>query len=111
MNKAKSILEQALHYKNCDGLIEENSRLEDAVLYAINEALQRNNKYYLVHYKVVSTEKYVTPCNADRLKVFEVDINLNPLEIESLIKNDLDELLKLEEYQFNFYITDIKPIS
>jgi hypothetical protein len=35
--KAKEIL--ALSYKNCEGLIEEGSRLEDAVLYAINEAL------------------------------------------------------------------------
>lgn len=41
MDKAKQILEEALSYKNCDGLIEENSRLEDAVLYAINEALQQ----------------------------------------------------------------------
>lgn len=39
MDKAKRILEEALSYKNCDGLIEENSRLEDAVLYAINKAL------------------------------------------------------------------------
>jgi hypothetical protein len=41
MDKAKRILEEALSYKNCDGLIEENSRLEDAVLYAINEALRQ----------------------------------------------------------------------
>lgn len=41
MNKAKEILEQALSYKNCDGLIEENSRIEDVVLYAINEALRQ----------------------------------------------------------------------
>lgn len=41
MDKAKEILEQALSYKNCEGLIEENSRLEDAVLYAINEALRQ----------------------------------------------------------------------
>lgn len=39
MDKAKQILEESLSYKNCDGLIEENSRLEDAVLYAINQAL------------------------------------------------------------------------
>lgn len=39
MDKAKRILEEALRYKNCDGLIEQNSRLEDAVLYAINQAL------------------------------------------------------------------------
>lgn len=41
MDKAKRILEEALSYKNCDGLIEENSRLEDAVLYAINKALRQ----------------------------------------------------------------------
>lgn len=41
MDKAKRILEEALNYKNCDGLIGENSRLEDAVLYAINQALRQ----------------------------------------------------------------------
>lgn len=35
------ILDDALSYKNCDGLIEEGSRLEDAVLYAIKEALNK----------------------------------------------------------------------
>ena len=41
MNKAKQILEEALSYKNCGGLIEENSRLEDIILYAINQALRQ----------------------------------------------------------------------
>jgi len=41
MNKAKQILEEALSYKNCGGLIEENSRLEDIILYAINQALHQ----------------------------------------------------------------------
>jgi hypothetical protein len=41
MDKAKQILEEALSYKNCDGLIDEGSRLEDAVLYALNEALRQ----------------------------------------------------------------------
>lgn len=41
MNKAKQILEEALSYKNCGGLIEEDSRLEDIILYAINQALRQ----------------------------------------------------------------------
>jgi len=43
MDKAKNILENALSYKNCEGLIEEDSRLEDAVLHAINEALNQES--------------------------------------------------------------------
>lgn len=44
MDRAKEILEEALSYKNCYGLIEEGSRLEDAVLYAINLALKNQQQ-------------------------------------------------------------------
>lgn len=37
MKTPKETLHAALSYKNCDGLIEEGSRLEDAVLYAMQE--------------------------------------------------------------------------
>lgn len=55
MDKAKRILEEALSYKNCDGLIEENSRLEDTVLYAINKALRQP----LVSWQ---GEQFICPC-------------------------------------------------
>lgn len=70
MDKAKRILEEALSYKNCDGLIEENSRLEDAVLYAINKALRQppDAKHLLADSASIKDliHRDISRCNDDR---------------------------------------------